>query len=134
MLLLDTNALIIMMFGNVANGKLSRDAIEKMENAEKIFVSEISFWEIAIKVKIGKLNINKPIGWIVSQCRSNGIETIPVTIEQFEETMNIPLCNDHADPFDRLILAVTRLNGMTLISTDLKMQKHKDEYNVNVIW
>ena len=134
MLLLDTNALIILLFGDVANSSLSSESMKSLEESDELYVSDISFWEMAIKIRINKLDINKPLNWIVDQCRMNGIKPIPVTVEQFAGTMELPFFKDHADPFDRLIISVAKMNNLTLVSTDEKMKMHKDEYGVSVIW
>ncbi|MBP5607423.1 MAG: type II toxin-antitoxin system VapC family toxin [Lachnospiraceae bacterium] len=128
MYLLDTNALIILMFGNVANAKLSNETLGLMEKEDKLYISEISLWEIAIKVKLQKLDITQPVTWIAEQCRANGIDTIPVSVEQFAETMKLPLLKDHGDPFDRLIICVAKMKGLKLITTDGKILGHKEEY------
>ena len=57
MYLLDTNALIILMFGDVTDAKLSEDALKAMTESEELYLSVVSLWEIAIKMKIGKINI-----------------------------------------------------------------------------
>ena len=132
--LLDTNALIIMMFGEVANGTLSQDALNKMQEADELYVSDISFWEMAIKIKIGKLSINQSLTWIADKCKGNGIICVPVTIDQFEKTMELPLFKDHTDPFDRLIISVAKLNDLTLISTDGAIRNHYKEYGIDMIW
>ena len=132
--LLDTNALIIMMFGEVANGTLSPDTMNNMQEADELYVSDISFWEMAIKIKIGKLSISQPLTWIADQCKENGITCVPVTIEQFARTMELPLFKDHTDPFDRLIISVAKLNDLTLISTDGAIRNHYKEYGFDMIW
>ena len=96
-------------------------------------MSEISFWEIAIKLKIQKIDIKESISGIVSKCADYGINMIPVNVDQFEETVNLPLIKDHGDPFDRLIISVAKMNDLTIISTDSKMMQYKDEYGVRVL-
>ena len=134
MYLLDTNALIIMMFGDVAQGRLTEETLERIESADEIFVSEISFWEIAIKVRIGKLEISQPVTYIADQCRAHGIDTISVTIGQFAATMDVPFVKEHQDPFDRLILAIAKMDGYTLVSTDGKLRKYRDTYGIDLLW
>lgn len=133
MYLLDTNALIILMFGNVAEAKLSNVTLDLMEKEDKLYISEISLWEIAIKVKLQKLDITQPVTWIAEQCRANGIDTIPVTVEQFAETTKLPLFKEHGDPFDRLIICVARMRGLKLITTDEKISRHREDYCLEVL-
>ncbi len=133
MYLLDTNALLILMFGEVTSAELSKGTIDVLQNTDELFVSEISLWEIAIKVKIGKLVISQSVNQMANKCRENGIRFIPVTIDQFDKTLDLPLIADQRDPFDRLIVAVAKLNGLTVISTDEKMYVHRDDYGISVL-
>ena len=133
MYLLDTNALIILMFGNVTEAELSEDASKIIEESEEIYASEASLWELAIKMKIGKLNINESVYQIAEKCRLAGVRFLPVTVSQIDMTMQLPLVPDHRDPFDRLIVAVAKINRMTLISTDGKMKAYQGNYGITVI-
>ncbi len=133
MYLLDTNALIILMFGNVTEAELSEDVSKIIEESEEIYASEASLWELAIKMKIGKLNINESVYQIAEKCRLAGVRFLPVTVSQIDMTMQLPLVPDHRDPFDRLIVAVAKINRMTLISTDGKMKAYQGNYGITVI-
>ena len=132
MFLLDTNALIILMYGEVADGKLSKESLDTMATEERLFVSVVSLWEMAIKIKLGKLLIKGVISDIEKKCKDRGIEIIPIKAAHVDETMEMPLLSDHKDPFDRLILATAIAEDLVLISTDERMRK--EEYNVKVIW
>ena len=133
MYLLDTNALIILMFGNVTAANLSTETMGILEESDAIYASEASLWEIAIKMKIGKLSINESVYQITEKCRKEGVQFIPMTIGQIDKTLDLPLLADHRDPFDRLIAAVAKTNGLTLISTDDKMRVHQGDYGIKVI-
>ena len=132
-MLLDTNALIILLFGEVTAASLSDGTKTELENAESLFLSEISLWEMAIKIKLKKLDINQSIQWIANKCRENGITLIPVTVEQIDGTLSLPLMADHHDPFDRLIVTVAKQNKLTLVSTDEKMRNHQSDYGIAVV-
>ena len=54
MYLLDTNALIILMYGEITNIKLSKEAISIINSSEHLCISIASLWEIAIKKKTGE--------------------------------------------------------------------------------
>ena len=132
-MLLDTNALIILLFGEVTTASLSDSTKTELENAENLFLSEISLLEMSIKIKLGKLEIKQSVQWIADKCREYGITLIPLTIEQMDETLSLPLLADHHDPFDRLIVAVAKQNKLTLVSTDEKMRVHQNEYGITVM-
>ena len=78
MFLLDTNALIILMYGEVADGKLSKESLNTMATEERLFVSVVSLWEMAIKIKLGKLLIKGTISDIEKKCKDRGVEIIPM--------------------------------------------------------
>lgn len=135
MYLIDTNALIILMYGEVADGKLTKQGMEAMLSAEKLYVSIVSLWEIAIKVKLNKLQIRSTIEQIEENCLSQGVEILPLKAAHIDKTLELPLLTDHKDPFDRLILAASIAEGIPLISTDSRMRKREyGSLNVKVIW
>ena len=132
MYMLDTNAFIILLYGEVAEGKLSEEAINILKTADKLYLSVVSLWEIAIKIKLGKLAIKNSITEIEKRCFDSGIEIIPIKATHMEKTVSMPLLTDHRDPFDRLILATAITEEMILLSTDEKIRRK--EYGAQVIW
>ena len=132
MYLLDTNALIILLFGEVADGKLGEESTKIMKTVDKLYLSVVSLWEMSIKIKLGKLDIKRSISDIEDICNKNGIEIIPIKATHMDMSMSFPLLQDHKDPFDRLIMAVAKSEKMVLISTDERVRRA--EYAVDVIW
>ena len=132
MYLLDTNALIILLFGEVADGKLGEESTKIMKTVDKLYLSVVSLWEMSIKIKLGKLDIKRSISDIEDICNKNGIEIIPIKASHMDMSMSFPLLQDHKDPFDRLIMAVAKSEKMVLISTDERVRRA--EYAVDVIW
>ena len=132
MYLLDTNALIILLYGDVADGKLSEKSMEIMRTTDKLFVCAVSLWEISIKVKIGKLSIKTSMETIEKLCHENGIEIVPLKVSHMDKSLALPLIADHRDPFDRIILSSALYEGLTLISTDARMRN--PEYGVEVLY
>ena len=130
MYLLDTNALIILMYGEITNIKLSKEAISIINSSEHLCISIASLWEIAIKKKLGKLDIKSSIRRIADKCKDAGIWILPITVKHLDKTIELELNKDHHDPFDRLILSTTMVENYTLISTDSKMR----QYGAKVIW
>ena len=132
MYLLDTNALIILLFGEVADGKLGEESTKIMKTVDKLYLSVVSLWEMSIKIRLGKLDIKRSISDIEDICNKNGIEIIPIKASHMDMSMSFPLLQDHKDPFDRLIMAVAKSEKMVLISTDERVRRA--EYAVDVIW
>ncbi len=92
--LLDTNALLWILNDDQ---RLSPAAREIAEGDEDIFVSDVSFWEIAIKVNIGKLDVKGSIYDIERECRNLDFDRIAIDLEHFERLRTLPL--HHQDPF-----------------------------------
>lgn len=94
---------------------------------------KISFFEIAIKLKIGKLPaFSVTTDQLIEQTIRDGIRIIQLSDQHITTYDQIPLYADHRDPFDRLILATALAEQMPLISADEKFSRYRDV--VEVIW
>ena len=114
-LLLDTHTLIWAMNGDSRLGASARGAIASRAN--EVFVSAASVWEASIKHNLGKfpeagLLVNNP-GKVLAFM---GFTAISVSIEHAQLAGTIG--GTHRDPFDRMLAAQARLEGMTLASAD----------------
>ena len=89
------------------------------DEANEIFVSAATIWEIAIKRAIGKLRFDRPI---VAAVLALGFEILPVTGAHAEHAGGLP--PHHNDPFDRLIIAQAYLEGMVLGTQDRLMRPY----------
>lgn len=125
MYLLDTHALL-WFFHN--DPKLSKSAKDTICSDVGISVSIASMWEIAIKKSIGKLSIPESLSDLERACIRNDIDILPIKIAYLERIGILPQI--HGDPFDRLILATSMEEHLTLISCDEKIQK----YNLDLLW
>ena len=132
MYLLHTNALLILFYSDLAQGKLRKSTMETLLTATDLSVSIASLQEMAIKVKIKKLNLGVSIVEVEQECQRQGITILPIKSIYLDKMIELPLMADHGDPFDRIIMATALVEGMTLISTDNKVRRR--EYGVNVIW
>ena len=99
--LLDTHVFIWYVSGDSSISKKAKSTIEA-PNALN-YVSVGSLWEIAIKISLGKLTLNKPFAAIEEQINKNGFQLIPVVFEDTLKLTSLPFF--HKDPFDRLIIA-----------------------------
>lgn len=125
-LLLDTHTFIWFIEGDK---NLSKRAKEKILDPSNIkFVSIASIWEIAVKISLGKLKINRPFEAILTQIEDSGFEILPIA---FEHTLVVSRLDFfHRDPFDRIIIAQALAENMTIISRD----KNFENYGVNILW
>ena len=79
-------------------------------------VSVASFWEIGIKVGIGKWNLPGDLLALQALVEAQGIEIVPISIPAIQ--MITRMANHHKDPFDRIIAATALTSGCTLVSGD----------------
>lgn len=98
-----------------------------------MFISRISLFEIAIKLKAGgRIDLKRGLAGLINDCRDENITILPITDEHLLSYNQIPFHNDHRDPFDRLILATVLAERMPVISADEKFSRYRDV--VEVIW
>lgn len=125
--LLDTHALIWYLEGNEALSETCRNIIEDPRNTN--FVSITSFWEIAIKLSIGgKIGLSQPFVKLNQIAWENNITTLPVRFDHIVLLEQLPF--HHKDPFDRMIIAQSIVEGMPILSRD----GHFDKYPIRRIW
>lgn len=126
-LLLDTHA-FLWFIG--ADPRLSPLAAQRIGDADsRVVVSVVSAWEIAIKIRIGKLTLSRrfPDIWLES-IAENELEVLDVTTKHVLALDPLPL--HHRDPFDRLLVAQAISEGLQLVSADTAL----DVYPIQRIW
>jgi PIN domain nuclease of toxin-antitoxin system len=97
----------------VAENRLSPDARTTIAEAQAVYVSAVSVWEIEIKRAAGRL---RAPGDIVGRVDESGYERLTITLEHAVEAGRLPL--HHRDPFDRMLVAQARLEGLTIATGD----------------
>lgn len=117
--LLDTQ--IFLWFIN-GDKRLSSSIISKIKQAEKVFISSASIWEIAIKIKIKKFDAN--IEEIVSSIEKSGFTELPVT--SLHAIIVCSLQDIHRDPFDRILIAQAISEPFIFLSADKKLKDYSD--------
>lgn len=93
-----------------------------LAGASPVAVSVATFWEIAIKVRLGKLDAGVPLDQLGSVAAANNMSVIAV-MEQHATYVPTP-DPDTRDPFGRLLLAVAQLEGMRLVTIDRALAVH----------
>jgi PIN domain nuclease of toxin-antitoxin system len=98
--------------------KLSQTALSALEDeANELFVSVASMWEMQIKIQLGKLKLSLPLKELIeSQQKTNDLTILPVALAHVLALDALPL--HHKDPFDRLLIAQSIEEDATLVSTD----------------
>ncbi len=102
--------------------RLSRGAFEAMRGAEKVFVSSASIWEIAIKVRLGKMNAD-PYE-LFEQIEANGFQELPVWSKHALLVAEMPM--HHGDPFDRLLVAQAISEPLHLLTADAQLKQYSE--------
>ena len=126
-ILMDTQAIIWFAENNPQLSVNARSIIENEDN--ECFVSMASFWEMSIKMSLGKLNINNlTLSQFLDEVTENGFLTLDIRPDHVVENEKLPLF--HRDPFDRLIIAQAISENMVIISSDVAF----DLYPIHRIW
>ena len=124
-LLLDTHALLWWAAGDKA---LSRKVAGLLEDREvTIYASAATAWEIATKVRLGKLNWTSPDS-VETYCIVQGFTLMPVTFAHAQRAGSWP--DAHGDPFDRLLAAQSDLENIPLATNDPKIRT----FGIRTIW
>jgi PIN domain nuclease of toxin-antitoxin system len=111
-LLLDTH---VWLWWQADDSRLGPETRALVQRASEVRFSAASAWEIAIKSSIGKLTLpaNADIG---DELAHSGFLALPVDISHADDVRRLPPL--HRDPFDRLLVAQARVEGLTLVSAD----------------
>lgn len=125
--LLDTHTFI---WWDSEQQKLSKTVSELCQDqSNTLMLSVASVWEMQIKHQLGKLTLRLPLATIIQeQQETNTIEIVPIQLAHVLALENLPL--HHRDPFDRLIIAQTNVEGAIVLSCDPIFT----QYPVNVTW
>jgi PIN domain nuclease of toxin-antitoxin system len=108
-LLLDTHVLIWWDEGR----RLAAEARRAIADADSVYVSAASAWEIAIKIGLGRL---RPIRTVEQAVDESGFLELPVTFRHAERVGGLP--PHHRDPFDRLLIAQAEVEELMLVTRD----------------
>lgn len=122
-LLLDTQVFLWWLTDHPSLGKRAKAAIADPQN--QVFVSAATAWEISIKKALGKLEAPDDIRGIV---REEGFVELPIGLRHGELAGLLPL--HHRDPFDRMLIAQAKTEGLTIVTADEKFRL----YRVKVLW
>jgi len=113
--LMDTHALLWAINGDE---KLGKEAVKAFNNPEtELFFSMAGYWEICIKISLGKLQLADDwIKIIEKEMNLNSIKWLQIQKGHLEALVNLPF--HHRDPFDRVLVSQARQEGLTLITAD----------------
>lgn len=118
-LLLDTHIFLWAVAGSPRLKKAARLAIE---DAEAVYVSAASIWEVAIKARLGKLQADADA--LAGAIAPSGFIELPVSARHAAAVAKLP--PHHNDPFDRLLIAQALTEPLRLMTVDETLAKYSD--------
>ncbi|MES3039630.1 MAG: type II toxin-antitoxin system VapC family toxin [Pseudomonadota bacterium] len=117
-LLLDTHAVLWLLAGD----ERLRPALPMLAQADSVYVSAASWWELAIKIGLGRLHHN--LADIRAGAAASGLLELPVTGPHSEALLRLPAY--HKDPFDRMLVAQAMSEPMFLLTHDAQVAKYTE--------
>ena len=127
-ILLDTHAFIWALENPALLSPEARELIETKEN--RIFISQISFYEIAIKQTLNKIALSVDLATLYEETSALNFEMLTLQNEHIIAYTQLPLLPDHRDPFDRLLIATASYENLEIISSDQKFTMYPEWVNV----
>ena len=126
-LLLDTHAFLWFVLGD---RKLSATALEQiLDPANEKLVSPATYWELAIKISLGKYALKEPYEEFMRRgIVGNGFHVLAIEPRHTAALVSLPF--HHRDPFDRLLVAQAMVEQLSVVSADAEF----DTYSVKRIW
>lgn len=122
MILLDTH---VALWWRENNARLGAEARAAIAEADVAYVSVVSAWEVAIKIAMGKLRIP---GSFEDAVVESGFSRLPLTFPHAEALADLPY--HHRDPFDRMLIAQARHEGLSIVTADQAFRS----YDATIIW
>ena len=96
----------------------ARNLIERAAAAQTLFVSDFYYWEIAMLVSKGRLQLASDAAiWLDRAAQAPGITSVPVTRDVHIHSTRLP-GEPHGDPADRILLAHAQILGASLMTCD----------------
>jgi len=126
LILLDTHVVVWM---RAQPDRLSQRARTMIEGADGLAISDITLWELAMLVSLGRLEVGKPVGTYLGDV-SRTSTVLPITAAVATEVADLPSTFPTKDPADRLIYATAQVHGIPLLSADGRLNAFDD----TVIW
>ncbi len=89
----------------------------------ELYLSVASLWETLIKVGLGRLTLPVPAAdYLAKQMEKNRVAVLPIRMTHLAELEKLPPL--HRDPFDRMLVAQARAEGMPILSADAALQRY----------
>jgi len=114
-LLLDAQALIWHRAGDSRLPVKVREALSTAQN--ELFISEATWWEICVKLSLGKLELTGGVDGLREEWIGRGAaESLPVEWRHTRRLVDLPFV--HRDPFDRMLVVQALTENLTIVGED----------------
>jgi PIN domain nuclease of toxin-antitoxin system len=126
--LLDTHAFLWWITADKRLPAALRKHLERFR--DPIYVSVVSLWEIVLKIRLGKLTVTAgPVEpYLLRQIEQNRFEVLTIHSHHVFPLLSLPPL--HRDPFDRLLVAQSQVESLTLVTCDPEIKA----YPVKTVW
>jgi PIN domain nuclease of toxin-antitoxin system len=122
-LLLDTHAWVWWVAGSRALPERTRRRVQAAFAEDRLWVSAISAWEVALLVQRGRLALRLPVReWVARSEALSGLHFLPIDTTISLRAVELP--DLHQDPAHRMIVASTALLGAVLVTRDERLQEY----------
>jgi len=121
-LLLDTH---VVLWWQRDDRRLNRAARRAIAEADIVWVSAVSGWEVAIKAALGRLRLDEPFTVLL---RADDFTELPMTLAHTAQLQDLP--EHHKDPFDRMLVAQALVEQATIVTHDRALEP----YATAVLW
>lgn len=118
-LLLDTH---YAFWWQTGDARIRGEILALVDSADEVFVSQVSLWELSIKASLGKIRIDLPT--FAEQVEAMGFGWLGISNAHILKLAELPVFDDHRDPFDRLLVAQSLAEPLILLSRDLKLAQY----------
>lgn len=118
-LLLDTH---IFLWYLTASRKLPKSVLNRITDADVVFISAASIWEAAIKIQQGRLQAEP--GDLIAGITSSGFLELPMTATHGALAAALP--QHHRDPFDRMLIAQAMSEPLKFLTADGLLRQYSE--------
>jgi PIN domain nuclease of toxin-antitoxin system len=119
--LLDTHVLLFWLGGDPRLTRAQADAIGSASADEPLLVSDISLWEVATLVSLGRIRLRRPLrDWLEAAVAPPLVRRMSISPAVAAEVTELP-DTFHRDPADRIIVATARTAGAAVVTGDSRI-------------
>ncbi len=124
-LLLDTH---LLLWWQADDPRLPADLPTLVDEADVVYASQVSLWEVVIKASLGKLELDVPL--FTNNLGKQGFKWLAINNAHILAIADLPVFSDHKDPFDRLLVAQSQSEPLLFLTADTKLDRYGETVKV----